>query len=156
MAIPTAQLETWGKQGGPTGQFTSTYETIKGALENSNAPYANKAQTVFLQGSYQNNTNVYGDSDVDVVIRLESIFYPTTLSNLSADGRQSRLRTGDASGAVQYTLLDFKRDVIDWLTKKYGFSVKPGGKAVYIEGAGTRRNADVLVAANHRRYYTFT
>ena len=56
---------------------------------------------------------------------------------------------------MQYTLHDFKREVIDWLITKYGFLVKPSGKAVYIEGAGTRRNADVLIAAGHRRYYTY-
>ena len=29
----------------------------------------------FLQGSYGNDTNVYSDSDVDVVMRLDSVFY---------------------------------------------------------------------------------
>ena len=96
MAIPAAQLETWGKQG-PTGQFTSTYEIIKSALKDNNAPYANKAQTAFLQGSYQNDTNVYGDSDVDVVIRLDSIFYPD-ISNLSADDKFAYEK--DSSGGV--------------------------------------------------------
>ena len=31
---------------------------------------------VFLQGSYKNDTNLGGDSDVDVVVRLSSKFKP--------------------------------------------------------------------------------
>ena len=49
----------------------------------------------------------------------------------------------------------FKTSVIAWLTKKYGSDVKPGTKAIFIKGNGTRRDADVLVCAKLRRYYTF-
>lgn len=31
-------MRTWGKQG-PTGQFTATYETLRGALNDSQSPY---------------------------------------------------------------------------------------------------------------------
>jgi hypothetical protein len=150
MAIPTAQLDTWGKQG-PTGQFTATYETIKHVLEDKTAPYAARSKSVFLQGSYRNNTNVYGDSDVDAVICLDSIFY-SDISNLSAEDKAAYEAN---RSTAQYTLHDFKRQVVDWLTQKYGASVRSGTKALYIDGSGARRNADVLVAADLRRYYTF-
>jgi hypothetical protein len=150
MAIPTAQLETWGKQG-PTPQFTSTYETLKNVLEDRNAPYANQSKSIFLQGSYRNDTNVYGDSDVDIVICLDSIFYPD-ITRLSPEDRAAYEAN---MSTVQYTLHDFKRDVQSWLVQKYGASVRLGTKAIYIGGSGTRRNADVLVAADHRRYYTY-
>ena len=42
-----------------------------------------------------------------------------------------------------------------WLTRKYGSDVKPGKKAIFIQGNGSRRDADVLVCAKLRRYYTF-
>ena len=29
----------------------------------------------FLQGSYGNDTNVYADSDVDIVMKLDAIFF---------------------------------------------------------------------------------
>lgn len=67
MAIPEAQLETWSHQG-PTPQFTSTYDAIRTVLWDANSPYAARSFNVFLQGSYKNDTNVYGDSDVDIVI----------------------------------------------------------------------------------------
>ena len=57
-------------------QVTSkeTYATVKLALESTYAGYADKKYNVFLQGSYGNDTNIYKESDVDVVIRLDSIF----------------------------------------------------------------------------------
>src|SRR5258706_12743792 len=74
MGIPEAQLETWSKQGSKV-QSKTTYASIKAALEDSNAPYSDKSYVTFLQGSYGNDTNIYADSDVDVLIRLDSTFY---------------------------------------------------------------------------------
>ena len=54
---------------------------LRGTLRNfglkndSTSPYYPKDFKIFLQGSYKNDTNVYGDSDVDVVIRLDEIYY---------------------------------------------------------------------------------
>ena len=73
MAIPDAQLETWSHQGSVT-QSSITYQIIRDALFDSSAAYANKLFDVFLQGSYGNDTNIFAESDVDVVIRLDSIF----------------------------------------------------------------------------------
>ena len=57
-------------------QVTSkdTYATVKLALNAVDTGYAQKDYKVFLQGSYGNDTNIIKDSDVDVVIRLDSIF----------------------------------------------------------------------------------
>ncbi|MBR0842929.1 nucleotidyltransferase [Bradyrhizobium liaoningense] len=150
MAISETQLETWGKQG-PTAQFTATYETLRGVLNDPLSPYYLKSFEIFLQGSYKNTTNVYGDSDVDVVIRLDSIFYTDTY--FLNDEEKRRYNSQRSAGT--YTLDEFKAAVIAWLTKTYGNDVKPGKKAVFIKGNGTRRDADVLVCAKLRRYYTF-
>lgn len=74
MAIPETQLDTWAHQGSITGS-SSTYATVKTALEASTAGYAGGDYSVFLQGSYGNDTNIYADSDVDVVIQLNSTIY---------------------------------------------------------------------------------
>ena len=74
MAIPESQLDTWSHQGSIT-QSSTTYNTIKKALESTGSAYAGKNYTVFLQGSYGNDTNIYSESDVDIVIRLNSCFY---------------------------------------------------------------------------------
>jgi hypothetical protein len=150
MAIPEAQLETWSKQG-PTPQFTATYDTIRTVLYDTNSPYAQHNFTVFLQGSYKNDSNIYGDSDVDIVIQIEDVYY-SDVSNLS---EEERTRFNKGWTAASYQLADFKRDVTSWLTKKFGESVKVGSKAIYIAGSGSRRNADVIVAADFRRYQRF-
>src|SRR4029077_17203768 len=83
VAISEQQLETWAKQG-PTAQFTATYGSLKGVLNESNSPHYSKDYTVLLQGSYKKETNVYGDSDVDVIMRLNQTFY-TDLDQLSEE-----------------------------------------------------------------------
>lgn len=150
MAISDQQLETWAKQG-PTGQFTATYDTLKGVLNDSNAPYYPKDYTIFLQGSYKNDTNVYGDSDVDVVIRLNQTFY-TDLDELSEEDKKL---WSSARSDADYSLAQFKADVLAWLTTKYGNDVQPGTKAIFLKGSGARRDADVLVCAKLRRYHSF-
>ena len=74
MALSEAQLETWS-QHGKTGQFTDTYQSIRGNLVDNSAPYPVKDVEVFLQGSYGNDTNVWADSDVDIVLKHNGAFY---------------------------------------------------------------------------------
>lgn len=150
MAISEEQLSTWSKQG-PTPQFTATYETLRTALNDKQSGYAHRDYTLFLQGSYKNDTNVYGDSDVDLCIRLDEVYY-TDLSYLSAE--DTAAWNAARSGAA-YSLEQFKADVITWLTKKYGSDLQIGTKALFIKGNGTRRDADVLVCAMLRRYHRF-
>ena len=66
MGISERQLETWAQQGN-TGQFTDIYKSIRGNLLDGSAPYPAADVDVFLQGSYGNDTNVWADSDVDIV-----------------------------------------------------------------------------------------
>ena len=150
MAISEDQLKTWAKQG-PTPQFTATYQTLESCLNDRNSPYYPKDFSIFLQGSYKNDTNVYGDSDVDVVIRLNQIFY-SDLSNLPDEDKKL---WNAARSDAEYTLEQFKKDVTGWLVKKFGNDVQPGKKAIYIKGTGNRRNADVLVCCKHHRYISF-
>jgi hypothetical protein len=150
MAIPESQLETWSHQG-PTAQFTATYETIRNVLWDVNAPYAARGYTVFLQGSYKNDTNVYGDSDVDVVICTDAVYYSDT-SNLSVDEVQA-YNSGFSLAA--YQLSDFKHDVVRWLNERFPGAVTVGNKAIYLQGNAGRRDADIVVAAEFRRYYSY-
>jgi hypothetical protein len=152
MAIPEAQLDTWDTLGS-VKQSKDTYASVKGTLEVSKAPYnAHRYDPPFLQGSYGNDTNVFRDSDVDVVMKLDTIYH-RDISRLSGD--DLALYNKLAGGAVPYNLHDFKRDVTAWLTKSYGNAVKPGKKAIFIKGENNRRDCDVLVSAAFRRYYSY-
>ena len=150
MAIPESQLDTWSKQGSVT-QSAQTYGTIKAALEDSSAAYAGRSFTIFLQGSYGNDTNVYADSDVDIVMCLDSTFYQD-ITNLNVE--QAAAYKNSYSDAT-YGVEEFKTDVLSQLKKKFGSDVSPGKKAIDIKASGNRRNADVLVCAKFRRYNRF-
>jgi hypothetical protein len=148
MPIPESQLETWSHLG-PVTQSKQTYESIRKVLNDSASPYYSKDFAIFLQGSYGNDTNVYRDSDVDIVIRLNQTYYSDT--NALTEGAKSGY--DKAFSRATYTYADFKADVIAWLTKTYGKDVVLGMKAIVVKGNGTRRDADVLVCAQHRRYW---
>lgn len=123
---------------------------MKRILEDRTSPYANRSYEVFLQGSYGNDTNIYSDSDVDIIICLKSVFY-TDLTNLDESQRSfyDSLRT-----PASYSLSQFRLEVLQWLRQKFS-NVSDGNKAIFIPGNGTRRDADVLVCAEHRRYMSY-
>ncbi len=150
MAIPELQLETWSHQGSIT-QSSNTYNTIKSVLEASTTPYAGKSVGVFLQGSYGNDTNIYAESDVDIVIRLDDCFQ-SDLSNLT---EEEKAAYKSAFRDATYAHVDFKRDVLSVLTAQYGTAVTAGDKAIAIDASGSRRKADVIVAIQFRRYFKF-
>jgi hypothetical protein len=147
MPIPESQLQTWSHQGSVT-QSAQTYETIRKVLNDSASPYYPKDFSIFLQGSYGNDTNVYRDSDVDIVICLNQTYYADT-SALTEGAKGSYDK---AFSLAPYRYADFKADVIAWLINAYGADVVPGKKAILIKGNGTRRDVDILVCAQHRRY----
>lgn len=145
MAIPESQLQTWSNQGSKA-QSASTYQTIRNVLDDPEAPYHSKFYNIFLQGSYGNDTNIYADSDVDIVMCLTSVYYDDTSS---LDDAEKQRYKADFSLAA-YSYFDFKKDVLAWLTYKFGKGVKAGKKAIFIPGNGVRRDADVLVCAEHQ------
>lgn len=151
MPIPENQLEIWSHQGAMTTS-RDTYATVKRALENPNTGYAGRNVNVFLQGSYGNDTNIYTESDVDIVICYTDAFYHDT-NLLSAE--QNTLFKSLLGGTLTYTHISFKADVQAALVAAFGASVQPPKKAIKINAKGNRRSADVVVAFEHRSYYEF-
>jgi hypothetical protein len=149
MSIDEAQLDTWSRVGS-VKQSRDTYASIKNILESAGPLYAQRVFQTFLQGSYGNDTNVYKDSDVDVVIQLDSVFY----RDLSRLPQPQKVAYEQAFSSATYKHSEFKKEVIAWLSAKYD-RVIPGKKAVFVPGSGNRRDADVLVATQFRRYYEF-
>jgi hypothetical protein len=151
MAIPLSQLETWSHQGAIQGSST-TYNTIKNVLQRSTNPYAGKDYNVFLQGSYCNDTNIYAESDVDIVIKLNDAFQ-SDLTLLKPEDLQAW--NAAFSSNATYTYSNFKTDVIKVLSDEYSDDVTSGDKAIMIEASGNRRKADVITAIEFRRYFKF-
>jgi hypothetical protein len=150
VGIAEGQLETWSQQG-KTAQFTDTYNSIRGNLLDASAPYPVKNVDVHLQGSYGNNTNVWADSDVDIVLCHTGAFY-YDISGMSQ--AQQGAFTAAFSENARYVYTDFKRDAESFITGLYN-GVVTGKKALHIPGKNNRRNADVLVCQEFRRYYSY-
>jgi len=151
MAISESQLETWANQGSIT-QSKNTYATIKSALDDANSSYYENSFDVFLQGSYGNDTNIYGESDVDVVIRLDSIFR----SNITERPTEEQEAYNRIFSDATYSFDDFKAAVQAVLIKRFGTKlVKPGNKAITIAVDGSRRSSDVVVCYQYRTYRQF-
>ena len=151
MGIPESQLDTWSHQGSVT-QSSATYQTLRTALCAANAPYAGKSYEVFLQGSYGNDTNIYAESDVDTVIRLDEI-YGSDFSNLPVQ-QQTAFR--QAFTPASYNFTDFKQGVSTCLSDAFGAqNVTFGKKTFKIKPSGSRRSADVLACYQYRHYTRF-
>jgi len=148
--ISESQLETWSTQG-KTGQFTDTYNSIRGNLLDRSAPYPVKNCEVFLQGSYGNNTNVWADSDVDIVLKHNGAFY-YDISGMSEMEQQAFKAV--FSTDADYGSMQFKADAETWIKRLYN-GVQIGKKAVFVPGNNNRRNADVLIAQQFRRYHSY-
>lgn len=150
MGIPESQLDTWSHQGS-IAQSATTYNTVKSALEATGTGYDGMNYKVFLQGSYGNDTNIYAESDVDVVIRLDDVYF-SDLTNLTPEDREAY---DNAFVPATYKYNDFKQDVLKALTDKFNADVKAGDKAIVIAANGGRRKADVISAMQFRRYWKF-
>lgn len=148
MGITKAQLDTWSHQGAvPTSKMT--YATIKAALDDREAKYHGKDYEIYLQGSYGNDTNIYAESDVDVVIQLNSTFHSNKLSLPPIEFAAFEADHSSAS----YHLDEFRADVIEVLKKHFGSrNIEDGRRAVKVHGSSNRRDADVVVCSEYRCY----
>lgn len=149
MAISESQLETWSKLG-KAAQFTNTYNAIRYNLLDPAAPYPVGLVDVHLQGSYGNDTNVWSDSDVDVVLCHTGAFY-YDLSNMASPDQV--LLQSSLSGEVAYRYENFQDDAKRYIASLYR-DVDLSGKAIFVPGNDGRRSADVLVCQQFRRYYS--
>jgi hypothetical protein len=152
MAIPEQQLSTWSNIGAAVAS-TNTYNSIKTAIDgigwNDIVEY-----DLYLQGSYRNATNTRGDSDVDVIAQLTSIFQ-YDISSLSNEQSSTFQEVYSKKG--EFSLNDFKQATFDGLQKYYGKqNVSLGSKAIDIVGNNGRLHADVLCCLEFRKYKSFT
>jgi hypothetical protein len=152
VTIPEDQLNTWSGLGS-VQQSSATYQSIKRVLDHTNAPYASKKTDSFLQGSYANDTNIYGDSDVDIVLRTRAFFH-YNIDALPEPQKAEFKRVHPIPS--EYNLRAFKTDAIAWLNQNYGGDLDTSGtKALRLKANGNRRSADVLLVAPHKRFVSY-
>lgn len=151
MPIPESQLETWSHIGATTTS-SAAYASIRGALLKTTSPLVARGVEVFLQGSYANATNIYGDSDVDVVVLYSGTFH-YDLSRLSPAEQQ--LHAVLFPGTASYLWSHLRDDVLTALRSHYGTAaVTVGKKSIKVQTALGRRSSDVVPALQFRRYAT--
>jgi hypothetical protein len=101
------------------------------------------------KGSYKNNTNVRQDSDVDIAVIHEGLFY----------FEDSALRPADRSSGGGLTIKyfgesEFRTELEKCLYNKFGTAVDTSGKtAITIAGSSSRVSTDVVPSFPHRSYY---
>jgi hypothetical protein len=148
MPIPASQLEIWSHQGAITTS-SAAYNSIRAALS---PLVASRGVEIFLQGSYGNSTNIYGDSDVDVVVLYGNAFHSDT-SALTPT--QQQLHAAMFPNSI-YQWQNLRDEVLTALRSYYGSNaVRLGTKAIKVETGRGGRPSDVIPAFQFRRYATF-
>lgn len=152
MGIPESQFETWSHQGAITSS-KATHESIRNALVANSSPVKDKNFEIYLQGSYKNDTNIHGESDVDVVVQLNSTFH----YDLSAlPGNESLLFKQIYPSAAIYLWNNFRADVLNALRAYCGASkISEGNKSLKAGEESGRLPADIVVCLQYRKYQRF-
>jgi hypothetical protein len=147
LAIPENQLEVWAN---PASQakFIDAHESIRNVLEKYNWPSGKPTYDVYLQGSYKNSTTTRKNSDVDLVVQLNSSF-KQDLSKLSE--YEKTLFLNDHHDA-DYLWENFRYDILNALRQNYS-EVEIGKNSIKVETPYV--GADVVVCVQYRLYHSY-
>ena len=153
MTIPESHLSTWSHHG-PQDSSKRTHEAIRRVLDAYQWP-PGMTRDFYLHGSYLNDTNIRGDSDVDVVLELTSAFH----HDASAISQYEQDRLASSFQPASHDWNDFRRETLSALEAGFGRGmVSQGNKSIKLKTDPPRLAADVVVCMEHRRYtgyYTY-
>ena len=142
MPIPESTLSKWSHHQSGTA-FKQAHVPIREALAAHNWPSEVKYE-VFLQGSYKNDTNLGGDSDVDVVVRLAHKLKPS-VAPLTREQLQE-----DASHKVAHERWQSFRDhAMQAMRARFGNAVKSGRKTLKLPKGKIPADADLVVTLSY-------
>lgn len=148
MAIPEKQLATWANVGAMQAA-SDTYKSVKAAL-NGAKPLKEYEYQSYLQGSYRNSTNIFGDMDVDVVVEAINFFYKDIAELTDAQKVEFEQRF---PGDSQYSFIGFRDAVEKALSDYYGSSlITLRDKCIQVTGKSGRLDADVVPCVHYRDY----
>jgi hypothetical protein len=149
--IPESQFDTWARQGATTKAQTA-HHSIRDALDQWKQWSDGVKFDTYLQGSYRNSTNIWRDSDVDLVVELTSIVRYDT-SQLTVWELQ---QFNSSTQWVSYGWLNFRNEVLSALNAYYGSSrVDPSGKKSIKVGGFDGLVADVVVCMKLIKYFSY-
>ena len=144
MPIPESTLSKWSHHKASTA-FTQAHLPIRKALSDYDWPSDVKFQ-VFLQGSYKNDTNLGGDSDVDVVVRLSH-----TLDRSAAILTGKRLQNDTLHKDAHQRWKSFRRHALKAMRPRFGDAVTSGRKTLKVPKGKIPADADLVVTLSHKQ-----
>ena len=143
MPIPEPTLSKWSHHQSGTA-FKQAHVPIRETLAAHNWPSDVKYE-VFLQGSYKNDTNLGGDSDVDVVVRLAHKLKPS-VAPLTGEQLQK-----DASHKVaRERWQSFRDHALKAMRGRFGKAVKSGRKTLKLPKGKIPADADLVVTLSYK------
>ena len=143
MSIPESTLAKWSHHGAGTA-FKQAHVPIRQALD-AYEGLSELKYKVFLQGSYKNDTNLGGDSDVDVVVRLSSKLKPNVAA-LTGE----RLQTNGSHRFVLQQWQSFREHALKAMRARFGNAAKSGRKTLKVPKGRIPADADLVVTVSHR------
>lgn len=149
MAVPEKQLKTWARFI-QTDKAKKTHESIRSVIRDYEYS-RNYNFEDYLQGSYKNHTNIWADTDVDIVIQLNSVFRSNTLDLTE----EQRRRHNSYYPKATYRLDDFKTEVLKALYEGFGYSrIEIGNKSIKVtaDDSNAMYKADVIISMQYRLY----
>lgn len=147
MPVTPDKLDTWAERGDAIQAWYS-FKIIKDTLQHESL--RDLECDIYAQGSYANETNISGDSDIDVVIALQSAFHSNTSELRPAElaAYQAHHQSSDL------TLQSFRDLVIPLLEANFNAHMR--SKCVQVSEGLLRLPADVLICIVYRHYRSFT
>lgn len=101
---------------------------------------------VFLQGSYKSDTNLGGDSDVDLVVRLSSLKLKPSVATLTG----KPLQENGSHRFVHQHWKAFRDEALEALRASFGKVVRSGRKTLKVPKGRIPADADLVVTVSHR------
>lgn len=148
MNFTEQQLITWSKPVS-TSEDQKCQNAISQITAALKAKFGSKI-SIFLQGSYRNNTNVRLNSDVDIVMRYDDAFYPD-LQRLSEADKATYNAQRTPAG---YDFDELKADTQAALKAVFTTDVERKNKCIQVNGNTYRVTADVIPCFVLRRFKT--
>lgn len=148
MNFSEQQLINWSKPVS-TSEDQKCENAINQVTAALKAKFGNRV-SIFLQGSYRNNTNVRQNSDVDIVMRYDDAYYPD-LQRLSDIDKAMYNSQRTSAG---YNFDELKSDTQAALEAVFTTDVERKNKCIQVNGNSYRITADVIPCFVLKRFRT--
>jgi len=160
--ISEQQLNNWAQAPSPTEmeKIKRTREIIENKIR-THLPIAEIKKKygldsfvfpeIYLQGSYANSTNIRFDSDVDIVVQFNDVFWSDKRQLSEVEKNIHSLSYSNSS----YHFIEFKNDIFLALQKAFGANAVYSDKCLKVKENTYRVNSDVVPCFQYRVYKKF-